>query len=119
MKAHAAEPVGTSHVAIRDMSCNCSKCLIDVTLTSCTGCNLHRVRKENTEEEEEEEDVFDDVADEENNDKDREWENVPAEVGVFISGVYENNLYIGKIIEKDSNDKEIQGELMEKSWKTK
>lgn len=107
MKAHAAVPVGTSHVAIRDMSCNCSECLIDVTLTSCTGCNLHRVRKENTEEEEQEQEeeqqqqqhqkqqhIFDGVADEENPDKDRDWENVPAQVRDFISGVSENNLYI-------------------------
>lgn len=37
MKAHAAVPVGTSHVSLRDMSCNCSECLIDVEFMEKAG----------------------------------------------------------------------------------
>lgn len=78
---------------------------------------MHRVRKENTEEEDDEGHILDGVADEENTDKDRNWENVPAEVGDFISYVYESNWYIRKVIEKDPNDGEIKVEFMKKDGK--
>lgn len=45
---------------------------------------MHRVRKENTEEEDDEGHILDGVTDGEDTDKDRNWENVPAEVGDFI-----------------------------------
>lgn len=48
---YAVVPVRTSHVALRDMSCNCSECLSNVSLTVCTGWNIRKMRKENTQEE--------------------------------------------------------------------
>ena len=49
MKLHAVVPINKRTIAIRDVSCYCNSCLVDVTSTDCNGWEIRQVLKQRQE----------------------------------------------------------------------
>ena len=125
MRMHAAVPVGTNRIAIREKSCKCPECLEDVTTSTCDGWTIHTIRKV-------QEVMTEDNIDHNHNQEQIEnreevsnegqmipsqsqWATVNAEVGNFVACVYEKQWYVGRVVDKDIEEEEFKVQFMVKA----
>ena len=111
MKLHTAIPISRTQIAVREQSCYCDNCVLDLSTTPCSGWSVHLTKKMMP-------------IQSQNNDVDMEpvhevdetgdapppqlaWSTVSVNVGDFVAAVYQGGWYIGKVTELDVNDGEV------------
>ena len=112
MKAHAVLGLGHSQIKIRETSCYCEKCLAG---DLCNTWKTERMRSSPSNESSAPELETDPVASVSANIPNKTV--VQFRVDQYVAAVYESNWYVGKIVDVDEEESDIEITFMEKRKK--
>ena len=103
MKLHAVVPINKRTIAIREVSCYCNSCLVDVTNTDCHGWEKRHVLKQSLEQRVES--VETDLVGEDTSEPEAQAV-LPVNVILdeWVAAVYDKQWYLGQVTDLDPDE---------------
>ena len=126
MLIHSVVPtVSPYEIAVRDTSCHCDRCLLNVKESPCLGWRFHLLKDTETDKVEDDRNRneieirrIDENSHNNRNDHDQSREEIVPEVGQYVIALYEGNRYVGEVTSVDTPEKDAQINFMKEKSKT-